>query len=223
MRARALAGDRELTVKLQVSRPTRDRAPGPSQCGSACSNPVGATNHHQHNQLGGQSCRDDSVGVHAKDDHARDLARDLPETALHVTSRRLTTPPSTAPLTSVVVWAREVLRGVVNSPSINGKDGVAGSIPAGGSTPRLTSANAGHTLLGGCSTRLVRQGMCSEEPGSICIHQPADQEFQAADSRTVMSCRPAQRSLSTSLPGNDEALRFGSLGLRGCDQRCPRP
>ena len=135
MRARALAGDRELTVKLQVSRPTRDRAPGPSQCGSACSNPVGATNHHQHNQLGGQSCRDDSVGVHAKDDHARDLARDLPETALHVTSRRLTTPPSTAPLTSVVVWAREVLRGVVNSPSINGKDGVAGSSPAGGSTP----------------------------------------------------------------------------------------
>ena len=26
----------------------------------------------------------------------------------------------------------------------------------------------------------------------------------------VMSCRAAQRSLSTSLPGNDEALRFGS-------------
>jgi hypothetical protein len=138
MRARALAGDRELTVKLQVSRPTRDRAPGPSQCGSACSNPVGATNHHQHNQLGGQSCRDDSVGVHAKDDHARDLARDLPETALHVTSRRLTTPPSTAPLTSVVVWAREVLRGVVNSPSINGKDGVAASVSG-----RLKRANCG--------------------------------------------------------------------------------
>jgi hypothetical protein len=50
------------------------------------------------------------------------LARDLPETALHVTSRRLTPDPSTAPLTSVVVWAREVLRGVVNSPSINGME-----------------------------------------------------------------------------------------------------
>jgi hypothetical protein len=57
------------------------------------------------------------------------LARDLPETALHVTSRRLTTRPSTAPLTSVVVWARDVLRGVVNSPSINGMQGVRGSNP----------------------------------------------------------------------------------------------
>ena len=57
------------------------------------------------------------------------LARDLPETVLHVTSRRLTTRPSTALLTSVVVWAREVLRGVVNSPSINGMQGVRGSNP----------------------------------------------------------------------------------------------
>jgi hypothetical protein len=39
----ALTGDRGLTAKLQVSRPTRDRAPGPSQGGSAGSNPVGAT------------------------------------------------------------------------------------------------------------------------------------------------------------------------------------
>jgi hypothetical protein len=31
----------------------------------------------------------------------------------------------------------------MNDPSINGKDGVAGSIPAGGSKPRLTSGNAG--------------------------------------------------------------------------------
>src|SRR5215211_9372792 len=65
----------------------------------------------------------------------RPLARDLPETTLHVTSRRLTTRHSTASLTSVVVWTREVLAGIVNSPSIYGKDGVAGSIPAGGSTP----------------------------------------------------------------------------------------
>jgi hypothetical protein len=131
MRARALAGDRELAVKLQVSRPTRDRAPGPSQGGSAGSNPVGATNHHQHNQLGGQSCRDDSVGVHAKDDHARDLARDLPETALRATSRRPTIQPSAAPSACAAAWAREVMQGVVNYRRIEGKDGVAGSIPAG--------------------------------------------------------------------------------------------
>jgi len=45
------------------------------------------------------------------------LARDLPETALHATSRRLTTRPSTAPLTSAVVWAREVLHVFQQVPS----------------------------------------------------------------------------------------------------------
>jgi hypothetical protein len=45
----ALTGDRGLAAKLQVSRLTRDRALGPSQGGSAGSNPVGATIHHQHN------------------------------------------------------------------------------------------------------------------------------------------------------------------------------
>jgi hypothetical protein len=58
----------------------------------------------------------------------RGLARDLPDTALHVSSRRLTTRPSTLPLTSAVVWAREVLRGVVNPRRINGMQGVRGSI-----------------------------------------------------------------------------------------------
>jgi hypothetical protein len=43
-----LAGDRELAVKLQVSRPTRQLGYDPSQGGSAGSNPVGATIHHQH-------------------------------------------------------------------------------------------------------------------------------------------------------------------------------
>ena len=71
------------------------------------------------------------------------LARDLPETALRTTSRRPIPQPSIAPLTCAVMWAREVLRGVVNQRRIDGKDGVAGSIPAGGSTPRLTSGNAG--------------------------------------------------------------------------------
>jgi hypothetical protein len=36
-----------------------------------------------------------------------------------------------------------VLHGVVNHRRIDGKDGVAGSIPAGGSTKPMTSANAG--------------------------------------------------------------------------------
>ena len=39
----ASTGDRGLAAKLQVSRPTRDQAAGPSQGGSAGSNPVGAT------------------------------------------------------------------------------------------------------------------------------------------------------------------------------------
>src|SRR5687768_2115404 len=61
------------------------------------------------------------------------LARDLPETAPRAASPRPTTQPSAAPFTSSVVWEHEVLQGVVNHPRINGKDGVAGSIPAGGS------------------------------------------------------------------------------------------
>ena len=49
-------------------------------------------------------------------------------------SRRLTTRFLAASFTCAVVWAYKVLRGVVNLPRIDGKDGVAGSIPAGGST-----------------------------------------------------------------------------------------
>src|SRR5215211_1812174 len=67
-------------------------------------------------------------------------ARDLPETALHATSPRLTPRPSTASLTRVTVWEREVVQGVVNPPRIDGKDGVAGSIPAG--VPPQTSSSA---------------------------------------------------------------------------------
>ena len=50
------------------------------------------------------------------------LARDLPETALHVTSRRLMSPLSTVPLTWADVWTRRVLHGSVNRPRIDGKD-----------------------------------------------------------------------------------------------------
>jgi hypothetical protein len=51
--------------------------------------------------------------------------------------------PRQPPLTCAVVWAREVLHFVVNHPSIDGKDGVASSIPPGGSTKPMTTANAG--------------------------------------------------------------------------------
>jgi hypothetical protein len=71
------------------------------------------------------------------------LARDLPETALYVTSGRPTTQPSAAPFTCSVAWVGEVAHGDVNHPHINGKDGVAGSIPAGGSTKPMTSADVG--------------------------------------------------------------------------------
>jgi hypothetical protein len=59
------------------------------------------------------------------------LARDLPETALRATALHHTTHLSTVPLTCAVVLGREVLRGVANRRRIDGKDGVAGSIPAG--------------------------------------------------------------------------------------------
>ena len=62
------------------------------------------------------------------------LARDLPETALRAASRSLTTQPSAAPATCSVAWVGKVAQGHVNRPRIDGKDGVAGSIPAGGST-----------------------------------------------------------------------------------------
>jgi hypothetical protein len=64
----------------------------------------------------------------------RALARDLPETALHVASRRPTTQPSAASLTWAAMWTREVLQGVVNHLRINGMQGVRGSNPLS-STP----------------------------------------------------------------------------------------
>jgi hypothetical protein len=53
----------------------------------------------------------------------------LPETALRATSRRRTTQPSAAPLTRAVAWSREVLRGELNYPRIDGMQGVRGSSP----------------------------------------------------------------------------------------------
>jgi hypothetical protein len=69
-------------------------------------------------------------------------ARNLPESTPHVTAPCPTTQSSTALLTCVIVWGREVLHGVVNRRRIDGKDGVAGSIPAGGS-PRKPQLRPG--------------------------------------------------------------------------------
>jgi hypothetical protein len=62
-------------------------------------------------------------------DHTRILARDLPETLPHATSRRLTTRPSAASLACSVAWVGEVMCGDVNHPHINGMQGVRGSNP----------------------------------------------------------------------------------------------
>ena len=77
-----------------------------------------------------EGCRDDGAGVRAIDDHAGILARELPETAPHATSRPHTTPPSAARLTSVIARGREVTRGGTNHPSINGMQGVSSTARA---------------------------------------------------------------------------------------------
>jgi hypothetical protein len=77
---------------------------------------------------GGQELPRRGAGVRAKTT-TRGPARDLPETALHVTWCRLTTTqPSAAPFTCSVAWVDEVVHGDVNYPSINGMQGVRGSI-----------------------------------------------------------------------------------------------
>jgi hypothetical protein len=55
----------------------------------------------------------------------------------------------------VTVGTREALHSVVNCPRIDGKDGVAGSIPARGSTPVLTSGNAGQFSVWGSVERAM--------------------------------------------------------------------
>jgi hypothetical protein len=100
----------------------------------------------------------------------RALARDLPGTALHVASRYPTTQPSTTPHTCAVALVGEVEHGVVNHPSIHGKDGVAGSIPAGGSTHALTSANAGQSPSQAVAAGHIRSGMGSK--GQRAVRAP---------------------------------------------------
>jgi hypothetical protein len=67
-------------------------------------------------------------------------ASDLPAAAPHTASQHPISLSSTGPVTCGSVERREVPRCTPNGPTIDGKDGVAGSIPAGGSTQALTSA-----------------------------------------------------------------------------------
>jgi hypothetical protein len=66
------------------------------------------------------------VGVHAWT-AVQGPCQNLPETALHATSRHPTPRFPAAPFTWAVVWPREVVAGVVNHPSIDGKDAVTQS------------------------------------------------------------------------------------------------
>jgi hypothetical protein len=94
----------------------------------------------------GQGGTDDDPGGNPADDEeqgVRGLARDLPEPALHMTSRRPATESSAALLTCAVVWVGEVLHGVVNDRRIGGKDGVADSIPAGSAGPAAAQTGQG--------------------------------------------------------------------------------
>jgi hypothetical protein len=79
-------------------------------------------------------------------------ARDLPETALRTASLRPTTPISAAPLTCLDLRPCEVVHGVVNPRRIDGKDGVAGSIPA--RLQRFVSGGLPGTLAVGTAMRV---------------------------------------------------------------------
>ena len=84
----------------------------------------------------------------AIDGHVELLARDLPETALHIASRCPTTQTSAVLLTCAVVWGRGVLHGDVNHRRIYGKDAVRQSA--------LRLATAGQSLLSVGRPLLVR-------------------------------------------------------------------
>jgi hypothetical protein len=71
-------------------------------------------------------------------------ASDLPAAAPHTASQHPISLSSRRPATCSSIERSEVPRCPPNGPTIDGKDGVAGSIPAGGSTKQMTSRNAGH-------------------------------------------------------------------------------
>jgi hypothetical protein len=86
-----------------------------------------------------EGCRDDGAGVGTIGHHLEALARDLPETELHATSRRPTTRPSAAPFICSVAWVGEVMHGDMNHPRIDGMQGVRGSNPLSSTTVRYSN------------------------------------------------------------------------------------
>jgi hypothetical protein len=89
-------------------------------------------------------------------------ASDLPAAVPHTASQHPISVPSIRPATCSSIERSEVPRCPPNGPTIDGKDGVAGSIPAGGSTQALTSANAGQWSSSGSL------GLITSRSGTRC-------------------------------------------------------
>src|SRR4029453_14753577 len=127
------------------------------------------------------------------------LARDLPETALCVTSRRRTSRFSTAPFTWAIVWPREVVDGGVNYPHIDGKDGVAQSA--------LRPATAGHTAA------------VSGRPLVIRI-RPTQRFWRSRHSSTVAESWPQELLVyTTTNPISPPPYSFSSAAAYRTNQR----
>jgi hypothetical protein len=145
------------TVRLGGSLALRIRHPEPdSAIGNPCPHAAGPHWGRGRAEPGGQqrtagAVRPGHSQVRGRrsNDHAGSLARDLPETVPHVTSRRHTSQPSTTPLTCSVAWVSEVVHGVVNHPSINGMQGVRGSNPLSSTT---TTPQLNRRVASGLST-----------------------------------------------------------------------
>jgi hypothetical protein len=123
-------------------------------------------------------------------------ARDLPETTPHSASPRLTRRGVAGPPTCAVAWAREVLHGVVNRPRIDGKDGVAGSIPAGGSTTNQQLRPGPRGVVGfevdpRCLLAAVDRGDAASIAGWFELgHGPSDRSWRSPDCHS--SCMSAK-------------------------------
>ena len=94
-------------------------------------------------------------------------ASDLPAAAPHTASQHPISLSSIRPATCSSIERSEVPRCPPNGPTIDGKDGVAGSIPAGGSTPKLTSGDAGESPFEAVVANPIRSGMGLRRVGAL--------------------------------------------------------
>jgi hypothetical protein len=145
----------------------------------------------------------------------RGLARDLPETVLRATSRPPMIQPSAALLTCAVVWVHEVPHGVVNHPRIDGKDGVAGSIPVGCSTPepQVTPSLYPPSCMV-CRTRGARARPMGHPPQP----QGRARADYVSETSILRRARPAVSGASASAP--QPALVRGELQYLATRPRC---